>query len=189
MYSLIQSLSQINNIVVVPSKHQVTVHPQTGKKEYIFVDLAAVYPTPEEPGSELSFEELIAARRGWLDLAWGDETVDGSLIPEPIQCMSEIEEISRDVGSKLMIHRDPMLFDENGEMREQPREPRAAKKKKVMEVNETQISKAPHNILISSLFAYLISSSQGEVGLSVRTQAPQEANIRANDDTSYQSGY
>lgn len=143
MYSLIQSLSQINSIVVVPSKSQVTVHPQTGKKEYIFVDLAAVYPTPEEPGSEMSFEEIMAARRGWLDLAWDEETVDENLVPEPTQCLSEIEEISSGVGSKLVIHRDPMLFDENGEPREQPREPRAAKKKKVMEFNETQISKAP----------------------------------------------
>lgn len=139
MYSLIQSLSQIHNVVLVSAKSQVTVHPQTGKKEYIFVDLAAVYPTPEEPGSELSFEEIIAARRGWLDRSWGHETVEDDFVTEPIQFLSGFEEISRGVSNKLAIHRDPMFFDENGGMKEHPREPRVAKKK-IMEVNETQIS-------------------------------------------------
>ncbi|KAK9444355.1 Mitotic checkpoint serine/threonine protein kinase, Bub1 [Metarhizium brunneum] len=135
------SLSQIHNVVLVSAKSQVTVHPQTGKKEYIFVDLAAVYPTPEEPGSELSFEEIIAARRGWLDRSWGHETVEDDFVTEPIQFLSGFEEISRGVSNKLAIHRDPMFFDENGGMKEHPREPRVAKKK-IMEVNETQIIKA-----------------------------------------------
>ncbi|TWU75470.1 hypothetical protein ED733_005005 [Metarhizium rileyi] len=136
------SLSQINNNVVVSSKGQVTVHPQTGKKEYIFADLAAVYPTPEEPGSELSFEEIMAARRGWLDRSWDDEVVEDDFNTEPMQCIGEIEQISHGINNKLAIHRDPILFDENGGMKEHPRDPRVGKKKKVMEVNETQIIKA-----------------------------------------------
>ncbi|KHN98573.1 Mitotic checkpoint serine/threonine protein kinase, Bub1 [Metarhizium album ARSEF 1941] len=137
------SLSKINNIGIVWFKSQVTVHPQTGRKEYIFVDLAAVYPTPEEPGSELSFEEIIAANRGWLGRSWNNEAVEEEedLVPEPILHLNEIEEISRGVSKKLAIHRDPMQFDENGEMKEH-QEPRVAKKKKIMEVNETQIIKA-----------------------------------------------
>jgi checkpoint serine/threonine-protein kinase len=122
----------------------VTVHAQTGKKEYIFVDLEAVYPAPDVPGSELSFEEIIASRRGWLNQSWDHETLDENLVPEPVHCLNDIEEISRAVNNKLAIHRDPILFDENGEMRELPREPRVAKKKKVMETNETQISKMFH---------------------------------------------
>ncbi|KAF7545274.1 hypothetical protein G7046_g9603 [Stylonectria norvegica] len=190
------------NIVVVPSKHQVSVHPQTGKKERVFVDLAAIYPTPQEQGTELSFEEIMAANRGWLDQSWEDEVVEENLVPEPMDALGEIEEISRSVGERLVIHQhaavvqkmvvhqdaavvekmvihqdsaavqkmvihqdsatvqkmvihqdspniqklaipqDPVLFDENGAVMEQPRGPRAGKKKKVMEVNETQIIKA-----------------------------------------------
>lgn len=115
------------------------MHPQTGKRERIFVDLATVYPTPDEPGTELSFEEVMAARRGWLDYSWEQEAVDISLIPEPVDLgeLGEIEEISKGVGGKLTIHRD---VDENGIAMTPPRNPRAAKKKKLMEVNETQVS-------------------------------------------------
>lgn len=136
---LIQSLSQINNIVVVPSKNQAAVHPQTGKRERIFVDLATVYPTPEEPGTELSFEEVMAANRGWLDHSWEEEAIDMNLVPEPM-LLKEIEEVSQGVGDKLVIHRDSPVLDENGAVMEQPRQPRGGKKKKAMEVNETQIS-------------------------------------------------
>jgi checkpoint serine/threonine-protein kinase len=138
-YFVLQSLSQINNIVVVPSKSQVTVHPQTGKKERIFVDLKAVYPTPEEPGTELSFEEIMAANRGWLDQSWPEEFVDENLVPEPAPYIPEIEQITHGVSEKLVIHRDVGMFDENGAVKDQP-QPRVSKKKKMMEVNETQIS-------------------------------------------------
>ncbi|KAJ3495141.1 hypothetical protein NLG97_g3607 [Lecanicillium saksenae] len=130
------SLAQIQNIVVVPSKHQVTVHPQTGKKEYIFVDLAAVYPTPDEPGTEISFEEIIAANRGWLDCAWENEVVELHQEDVPMQ-LDEIEEIS-----KLAIHRDAVMYDENGAMMQHTSLPKPNKKKKHMELNETQIIKA-----------------------------------------------
>ncbi|EGX90241.1 checkpoint protein kinase (SldA), putative [Cordyceps militaris CM01] len=130
------SLAQIQNIVVLPSKHQVTVHPQTGKKEYIFVDLAAIYPTPDDPGTEVSFEEIMAATRGWLDCAWEDEKVDER--PGEIAMQLEaIEEIS-----KLAIHRDTVMYDENGVMLQHSNVPKPSKKKKFMEVNETQIIKA-----------------------------------------------
>lgn len=175
---VIQSLSQIQNIVVVPSKCQISVHPQTGKKERVFVDLAAIYPTPEEQGTELSFEEIIAGNRGWLDCAWEDESIDEKLVAEPVFVplrdieeiskgtgqklvirqdpihydenfvsepvlvpLRDAEEISKGVGQKLVIHQDSVHYDENGAVMEQPRAPRGGKKKKVIEVNETQISK------------------------------------------------
>ncbi|KAF5663988.1 bub kinase [Fusarium heterosporum] len=179
------------NVVVVPSKHQISLHPQTGKKERVFVDLAAIYPTPEEIGTELSFEEIMAANRGWLDHCWEEETFDESLIPEPGVPL-EIEEISKGVGKKLMIHQDHVnklsihqdpvdklmirpdpvgklaihkdpvqklvihqdsstkmaihkdivQYDENGRAIEQPRGSRGGKKKKIIDMNETQIIKA-----------------------------------------------
>ncbi|KAM4059349.1 kinase [Hirsutella rhossiliensis] len=136
------SLSQINNIVVVPSKNQVTIHPQTGKKECIYVELAAIYPAPEQQGMELSFEEIVAANRGWLDHIWDDELVDESRVSEPESQLHEIEELSRDVVNKLQVHQDRVRYDENGVVMEPPRDSRLGKKKKVMEVNETQIIKA-----------------------------------------------
>ena len=192
-FPVIQSLSQIQNIVVVPSKSQVTVHPQTGKRERIFVDLAVVYPTPEEAGTELSFEEIIAANRGWLDHTWEEDTIDESMIEDPVEEMSQgvaeklvihqdtleqsggarvgklrihqdtveqgqrgrsekliihqdTAEPSRQVTSeKLAIHQDEVFYDENGEIQKAPSHPRGGKKKKVMEVNETQISKSGPN--------------------------------------------
>lgn len=153
-----------------------TVHPQTGKRERIYVNLAAVYPTPEEAGTELSFEEIIAANRGWLDYTWEEEDeVDVSFVPDPVEEIREevgeklvihqdrpdageklvihqdrqnqgeklvIHQDRHDVGEKLVIHQDQVLYDENGVVQEPPRQPRGGKKKKVMEVNETQISKS-----------------------------------------------
>ncbi|KAL7892566.1 Mad3/BUB1 homology region 1 domain-containing protein [Trichoderma sp. SZMC 28014] len=136
------SLAQIQNIVVVPSKHQVTVHPQTGKREYIFVDLAAVYPTPEEPGTEMSFEEIVAAHRGWLEREWDTDRANESHTPDGMVPLREIENLTQDTTEKPVIDGDPMMLDENGVAGGKPREPRTGRKKKVMEVNETQIIKA-----------------------------------------------
>ena len=43
---------------------------RTGKVECVFVNLEAVYPTPE---IEMSFEELRAQARGWLGKDWSAE--------------------------------------------------------------------------------------------------------------------
>lgn len=114
------------------------VNPQSGKRERVFVNLEAIYPTPEEPGTELSFEELWAASRGWLDVCWEDE----SIIEEEIanEHPSEVDLLGKQVAEKLVIHHDMVELDENGAVKDQAR-PTKSKKKKVMEVNETQISK------------------------------------------------
>lgn len=143
MYCLMQSLSKIKNVVVVvPSKHQVTVHPQTGKKECIVVDLAAIYPTPDEQGTERGFEEIMAEKRGWLDCSWEDDTIEEARVPEPDLRMDEIEQISSKLVTKLTVHRDENAYDENGAVKQTIHDPRPTKKKKVMDVNETQISKS-----------------------------------------------
>lgn len=141
------------------------MHPQTGKRERIFVDLATIYPTPEEPGTELGFEEVMAANRGWLDYSWEEEAVDVSIVPEPVD-LKEIEEISQGVGNKLVIHRDEPVYDENGAVVQPPKQPQGAskKKKKLMEVNETQISKwHDQNVRLHMLTA----SSQSKARLAV----------------------
>ena len=45
-------------------------NPRTGKVERVFVDLESVYPNAEDPLEEMSFEELRAQSRGWLDKDW-----------------------------------------------------------------------------------------------------------------------
>ncbi|CAH0000960.1 unnamed protein product [Clonostachys byssicola] len=134
------SLAQIQNIVVVPSKNQVTVHPQTGKRERIFANLSVLYPTPEEPGTELCFEEVMAAHRGWLDYDWGRVAEDRNKAQRQ-QPERVIEEVTKAVSEKLVIHHD-VPMDENGQRVEPPRQSKAGRKKKMMEVNETQIIKA-----------------------------------------------
>lgn len=105
-----------------------TKNPANGKKERVFVDLQAVYPYPEEPGTELSFEEIWAAKRGWLGRTW-DNQFDLSL-------SEHVENTPPARG-----HHETSSLDENGRIAEPQRGGRG-KKKKVMEVNETQISES-----------------------------------------------
>ncbi|KAI9769049.1 MAG: hypothetical protein M1839_003812 [Geoglossum umbratile] len=46
------------------------INPRTGKSERVFVNLEACYPNPNDPSTELSFEELRAIRRGWINQIW-----------------------------------------------------------------------------------------------------------------------
>src|SRR6266487_5808741 len=73
----IQSLPQAtNHDIIEPVKEQVTVNPRSGRNERIFINLEAVYPHPEQPGTELSFEELRASSRGWLQKQWKSEKLE-----------------------------------------------------------------------------------------------------------------
>ena len=121
-----QQLSK-SHIAIHHSQAQVTVN-QKGKKERVFVDLRAVYPSPDEPGTELSFEEIWAATRGWLHQSWDTEE----------QVPSEVDRLARKMSHKLVVHHDVVQLDENGA----PLLPKTGKprKKKVSEVNHTQIS-------------------------------------------------
>lgn len=113
-----------------------TKNPASGKKERVFVDLQAVYPSPEEPGTELSFEEVWAANRGWLQQTWEDDGPAGG------NYASTNENMPHDpiniIDAQLVVRHDVITLDENGRLPDHHRE---GKKKKVMEVNETQISK------------------------------------------------
>lgn len=126
------------------------------------MDLRVVYPTPDVPGTELSFEEIWAANRGWLDRReWPDEAPDEAevFVDEPIvdenaphavdvlaQRVKEklvihqdvqVDENGAPIHAKLVIHQDVVKLDENGAPIYPKSKPR---KKKVAEVNETQIS-------------------------------------------------
>ncbi len=53
-------------------------NPKTGKIERVFVNLEAVYPNPDNPLEEMSFEELRALSRGWLHKDWTAESEQSS---------------------------------------------------------------------------------------------------------------
>ena len=53
-----------------PCHDQKVVNQRSGKMEYVFVNLDAVYPDPKDPTVEYCFEELRAANRGWLQKDW-----------------------------------------------------------------------------------------------------------------------
>ncbi|KAI1382263.1 Mad3/BUB1 homology region 1-domain-containing protein [Hypoxylon crocopeplum] len=129
-----------SHIVIAPSKHQVVVNPHSGKRERVFVNLEAIYPTPEEPGTELSFEELWALNQGWLDVCWED---DGLIEEQELAAdqLPAVDLLSQQMAAKLVVHHDVVELDENGAIKDHGR-PGKSKKKKVMEVNETQIIKA-----------------------------------------------
>ena len=55
------------------SERQQIINPRTGKIERVFVNLEAVYPNPDDPNEEMSFEELRAKARGWLHKDWPAE--------------------------------------------------------------------------------------------------------------------
>lgn len=150
--------------MIAPSKHQVIVNPQNGKRERIYVNLKAIYPTPEEPGTELSFEELWAASRSWLDSCWED----GSLVDYQHQVADEnapsIDFISREVEGKLVIHRDTIALDENGTFKDHHSKTAKGRKKKIMEVNETQIS-----TYLTSFVVHLFATAVPTVFLALYT--------------------
>jgi checkpoint serine/threonine-protein kinase len=122
----------------------VTVN-QKGRTERIYVNLEAIYPTPDIVGTELSVEELRANHRGWLSKAWKPEMPPKKVPVELSQGGNEessiiTEELSREVSEKLVIARDPIMLDENGATKETSREGKG-RRMKIKEVNETQISK------------------------------------------------
>lgn len=110
-----------SHIPIDASQHQVTVDPRAGKRQRIVFDLRVLYPTPEIPGSELSFEEVLLARAGWLDERPETPPTVESKIPirdgnqQSSPVAPEVDLLHEDAPQKLMIHRDTIVpLDENG---------------------------------------------------------------------------
>lgn len=135
LYQFKSQLSK-SHITIAPSHYQVTVNPSNGKKERVFVDLQAVYPSPEVPGTELSFEEIWAANRGWLDQSWQKDGLVGGKASKDVKNAARIQP-QREAAS-LVVRQDIVTLDENGRL---PDQHRAGREKKTAEVNETQISR------------------------------------------------
>ena len=114
----------------------------------MFVDLQAVYPSPEVPGTELSFEEIWAANRGWLGQSWQRDDVGGRRAPKGVKGSAPNQ--GQREEAKVVVHQDVVMLDENGRL---PDQHRAGRKKKTAEVNETQISTWTSQHMIRTLAA------------------------------------
>lgn len=124
-----------------PAQEQVIVN-QKGRTERIYVNLEAIYPSPDIVGSELSLEELRAGQRGWLSKIWAPENPPkrSDVSIESTESDLQVEEMRGNFSEKLVIARDPVTLDENGAAKEPSREGKG-RRMRIKEVNETQISK------------------------------------------------
>ncbi len=143
------------------------MNQRNGRQEKIFVNLEAVYPTPEISGTELSFEELRASSREWHQKKWKPERVgffvledakSPDSVPKPL-AFEEGEDVvvSQAFAEKLVIPRDPLVFDENGAVKDAGREGRN-RKLKTIEVNETQISKIDHSSSVAMMLTIVVKT-------------------------------
>jgi checkpoint serine/threonine-protein kinase len=150
------------------------VNQRNGRQEKIFVNLEAVYPTPEVSGTELSFEELRAFSRGWLQKKWKPERIDDFVL-QNVECPDSAPQtlasregedvvLGHAFEEKLVIPSHPLILDENGVVKETGREGRG-RKLKTMEVNETQISKLNHTLramILTRVVKTKLSSPSGK---------------------------
>lgn len=167
-----------------PTNQQVTTNLRNGRSERVCINLMDIYPDPNDDTVELSLEELQAARRGWLSKVWTLENATGRFsIDKPLlQESPDTDILSREVAEKLVIARDPIMVDENGQRIES--RPGKSKKMKIKEVNETQISLSN----LEHLFVQANKSSQSKALISLREKDDEKkVHKRSNDDLAYKS--
>lgn len=124
---------------------QVTVNPRNGRIERVYVNLEALYPNSETLKSELSFEEVMAGHRRWLNKIWRQETSSEpndslELNHKTNESNSSGDTLGGEISGSLTTN-DHVILDENGVAKELTRESKA-RKMKIKEINETQISES-----------------------------------------------
>ena len=155
-----QSSSQVqipNRIEIsnYADKQQVT-NLRTGKVERVFVNLEAVYPNPNDPLEELSFEELRARSRGWFDRDWAAEGRKRYLKKPRVEAKEEsptapigkpADTLLVDGSENSLELQNDLQFGGIAAVEDTTREGRSGRprKTKIMEVKvETQKSKNPY---------------------------------------------
>ncbi|KAF3386607.1 Checkpoint serine/threonine-protein kinase [Penicillium rolfsii] len=130
----------------IPEHHvREAVNPRTGRRERVFVDLEAVYPDHKNPAIEVSFEELRAMRRGWMDKDWrppkgplrqisGNAPVEAP--PAKLKIFKD-EPLSERPGQKLATDELPS----QSQQQDGPCEGKAGKARKFKVQGETQTIK------------------------------------------------
>lgn len=150
--SRITELPKMNNN---PHNEKETINPRTGKIERVFVNLEAIYPDCDNPGYELSLEELRAQSRGWAHKDWSKqrtaplkEVTGNSHRKEqpsgPRGTENPDKSLSSKLREKLVIHRDSENAPEELQEAVEQREGKNTKsrKTKVREIRgETQMSR------------------------------------------------
>lgn len=121
------------------------------------MNLEAVYPNPNDPHEEMSFEELRAAFRGWMGKDWAAEKEQQRVMQLQAQAQENTWEdseadnvvdvtIAEQLQQGLVINSDQEKHAEAAITKEDGREGRSRrpKKMKIMEVRaETQTSWCP----------------------------------------------
>ena len=101
----------------IPEHHvREAVNPRTGRRERVFVDLEAVYPDCRNPAHEVSFEELRAIKRGWMDKKWRHkeplQQISGNVAgdaPPPKLKIFKDEQLPEQPPAKLKVFKDGQL--------------------------------------------------------------------------------
>lgn len=113
--------------------------------ERIYVDLEMIYPEPDIPGTELSFEEVWARNRGWLSRAWDDEPsqvdVEMQDDDDEVEMTAEVEPNTRFEDS-FMIEQQRRLQRER-ERERQREEERAREQQQEEEDRELERQQHP----------------------------------------------
>lgn len=160
-------------------QQQIT-NPKTGKTERVYVNLEAVYPNPDDPTEEFSFEELRARFRGWTDRDWASdrrrenlhesraqENTRRSLLPEE----SKLNVVTTEGNQQDMSPQDTtehIVDSVPVDDMTQGTKARKSRRTKVMEVRaETQTSTYLRLILLHIEIAKVFSS-KNEFGISYR---------------------
>lgn len=121
------------------------------------MNLEAVYPNPNDPTEEMSFEELRAAFRGWMGKDWAAERKQRRVVESHAQTQRKAVEdaeandavdaaIAERLQQDLVISSNHEIHAEVAVTKEGSREGRSGrpKKMKIMEVKgETQTSWCP----------------------------------------------
>lgn len=134
---------------------QQVINPRTGKIERVFVKLEAVYPNPDNPNEEMSFEELRAKARGWLQRDWAAENKLKKQNEQQVKTKppESTEYMATDHGENSPSHLNSDMRIENMVDESQVLKNERPKKMKIMEVKaEVQTS----NNICSQIFDFLL---------------------------------
>lgn len=188
----------------IPEHHvREAVNPRTGRRERVFVDLEAVYPDCRNPAHEVSFEELRAIKRGWMDKKWRRKeplqqisgNVAGDAPPTKLKIFKD-ERLPEQPPAKLKVFKDGQLPEQHepklatGERLSQSQfqdgsyEGKAGKARKFKVQGETQTSQCI-SFIIHYVYSRLMLISQNEIRLADQLQVPPEEHSRANNDYAY----
>ncbi|PLB55421.1 putative checkpoint protein kinase [Aspergillus steynii IBT 23096] len=107
-----ESNSSLQNKEPVQPKHipehrvREAINPRTGRRERVFVNLDAVYPDYSNASVEVSFEELRAMKRGWLDKDWRSHKEPLKQISGNENMIDQERELPEEFNRKLTV-KDP----------------------------------------------------------------------------------